>query len=303
MFVFISFLFLHSRLNQEMGLSKLLKIRQWHCLSLIALYCLYSYVYTSRSQHYAIALVAIFKNEEQTLSNWITHHLQQGFDHIFLIDNNSSDRSALIVKLFEQSGKVSYSYAPRQHQQMPHVINLIQRLNLKYKADWIAVCDLDEFFYGTSKKFSTSLRENFYAFDVVYVPWRMFGSSGLVEHPKDVRLENTFRRPEIDETTKYVFRPANVDISKLTIHKVQYPTKWKHLVTTDFDGKYIRMNHYRLQSLEYFKKVKMIRGDVSFSTSDSIRTMEYFNAWNSNMTAEDTFLKEIVLHPPQNYYI
>ena len=108
--------------------------------------------------------------------------------------------------------------------QVPHVVRIIEEENLKRHAEWLAICDLDEFFYGVQTKFSTTLRLHFTDYDVVYVPWRMFGTSGMIEQPEDVRLNNTLRKPDIDTTTKFVIRPANVDISKISLHLVQYPT-------------------------------------------------------------------------------
>ena len=33
----------------------------------------------------------MFKQEEEVLCEWVHHHLDQGVDHFYLIDNNSTD--------------------------------------------------------------------------------------------------------------------------------------------------------------------------------------------------------------------
>lgn len=42
---------------------------------------------------YFLSLLAIFKNEETSLSLWIEHYCWMGVDHFYLIDNGSTDNS------------------------------------------------------------------------------------------------------------------------------------------------------------------------------------------------------------------
>ena len=36
-------------------------------------------------------LITMFKNERHIINEWLDHHISVGFDHIYLIDNMSSD--------------------------------------------------------------------------------------------------------------------------------------------------------------------------------------------------------------------
>lgn len=56
----------------------------------------------------------------------------------------------------------------------------------------------------------------------------------------------------------------------------------------------IRLNHYRIQSFEYFKNVKMTRGDVSVQTNENIRDLKYFEHYTKVATIKDDLLKQIV---------
>lgn len=65
------------------------------------------------------------------------------------------------------------------------------------------------------------------------------------------------------------------------------------------DNKKIRLNHYSIQSLEYFKNVKMTRGDVSTLENESIRDITYFEHYEKISTIKDDTLKQII---EQNIY-
>jgi len=56
----------------------------------------------------------------------------------------------------------------------------------------------------------------------------------------------------------------------------------------------IRLNHYPIQSLDFFTKVKMTRGDATSTVVDNIRDMNYFNNYNDNMTYKDTDLADLI---------
>ena len=40
---------------------------------------------------YNLVVLAIFKNESHIINEWITHHLNQGVEHFYMIDNGSND--------------------------------------------------------------------------------------------------------------------------------------------------------------------------------------------------------------------
>ena len=44
----------------------------------------------------------------------------------------------------------------------------------------------------------------------------------------------------------------------------------------------LHLNHYAIQSLEWFMRVKATRGDASNITSDGIRTKKYFDRYDLN---------------------
>ena len=52
----------------------------------------------------------------------------------------------------------------------------------------------------------------------------------------------------------------------------------------------LQLNHYQIQSKEYFEKIKMVRGDVSNKSWDSMRTWKYFEE-NDKLNSDVTDLE------------
>ena len=55
---------------------------------------------------------------------------------------------------------------------------------------------------------------------------------------------------------------------------------------------HIRLNHYFLQSLDFFNTVKAVRGDATSAAADGVRNSAYFERMNMNQTFDDTLLQK-----------
>jgi Glycosyltransferase family 92 len=237
-----------------------------------------------------LSLLAIFKNETLNLRVWIEHYLWQGVEKFYLIDNGSTDDPLSILQPHIESGKVVYIYLPEKHKQREHYVKVIEEENLKDNTEWLIICDLDEFFYGCPDTLY-NLLDNYKDYDIIYSNWRLFGSDGCIDHPEDIRKSNLHRDSNLSSLTKFILRPNRIvswDI-QLTIHEVL--GLGNYIIENDK----IHLNHYVTQSLEYFTKVKMTRGDVERSEHDSIRDMEYFRKHEDNKNVKDTTLFDMTI--------
>jgi hypothetical protein len=125
----------------------------------------------------------------------------------------------------------------------------------------------------------------------------MFGSDGHDTHPEDIRRDITFREKDLWRETKYIFKPQIIDnSSKIWIHSlIDIEVK-----RTRVANMLIQLNHYPIQSLEFFQKVKMTRGDVASHCFDNVRDLTYFNRYDSSEYC-DEILKNLVINPPDDY--
>jgi hypothetical protein len=232
--------------------------------------------------------MAQFKNETMGIKLWIDHYIKQGVEKFYLIDNNSNDNPLGILQPYIDQGKVKYFYLPEKYRQEQHYKQIFDSENLASKTKWLIVCDLDEFYYGYPKKLSRTLDE-FDDYDIIYSNWRMFGSDGLRYQPENILKSIVYRSPDIDTyDTKYIFKPNKLkNVNDIGIHNISNMDK----VIKENDK--IRLNHYPIQSWEYFEKVKMTRGDGVSDIWENARTPEYFLKFAQNRTFEDTVLSDM----------
>jgi hypothetical protein len=243
------------------------------------------------------SIMAIFKNETLNLKVWLDHYLWQGVDHFYLIDNGSTDDPLTILKEYIDNGLVTYYYREEKHQQPQHYRYVFDYEKLKEKTKWLCICDLDEFFFGTKRKLIDVLENNFDKFDVIYTHSFFYGDDGLIDHPKDIRTSIVHRQADLENGIKYIFKPSIIsDSSEIWIHWLVYPGTLQKKVMqneTSTDTEF-RLNHYPIQSLEYFTNVKMTRGDVSVIENENIRTIDYFNSYANISIIKDDILKVII---------
>lgn len=251
---------------------------------------------------YYLSVLAQFKNETLNLKIWLDHHLSQGVQHFFLIDNGSTDNPLRILNPYIQKGIVSYFFRPEKYSQIKNYREIFAK-KIWFKSYWLAVIDLDEFLYGLDKRLSKKLRSLHY-YNVIYCNWFVYGTSGCIEQPSDIRISNVHRMPNMDPVnTKYIVKTfAITHPSQIWIHWLFNP----HSEVPIKSGKrirvanqLIRLNHYVCQSEEFFKKVKSVRGDATHAGTKWTR--EFFDAHNNAATLVDETLKNIVLTPPDFY--
>ena len=235
-----------------------------------------------------LSLLAQMKNETMNLKVWIDHYLWQGVQKIYLIDNGSTDKPLNILQPYIDNGTVFYINLPEKHKQEEHYKQIIKDQDLLNKTEWLIICDLDEFFYGYPNKLSETIDE-YKDYDIIISNWRMFGTDGHIKHPTDIRKSIVWRVPTLNENTKYIFKADKLqNIDNLSLHKINNMNN--KIIVNDK----IRLNHYPIQSLDFFTKVKMTRGDATSIVVDNIRDMNYFNKYNENMTYKDTDLADLI---------
>ena len=265
-------------------------------------------------QQYYLSIVAIFKNESWILKEWIEHYLNQGVDHFFLIDNGSTDNYITILQPYIDNKQVSLVKDPKRFSQKGHYNKYI--LPIKNISEWFLVCDLDEFVYArkmfkTIPEYLKSLHETV---GNVLIPWKNFGSSGHIQHPNDGVVKNfTKRQHYLKLTQNYV---KTIVRSKFLINfEVHVQQCDKRFIRIRSDNKiidnklstsllkidenilnnlFLHINHYQIQSAEFFEKIKMTRGDVSTEKKNNLRDMNYFKKYDKNTNKfVDTELKDI----------
>jgi hypothetical protein len=236
---------------------------------------------------HTLSLLAQFKNETMTMKTWLDHYINQGVDKFYLIDNASDDNPLEILQPYIDSGIVKYFYKPEKHVQTENYRKIIESEGLKDKTKWLIICDLDEFYYGVGQRLKDTM-DSYSEYDIIYSNWRMFGTDGNIKHPSNIIKSIVWRTPEISQPTKYIVKPSKIiNLEDVEVHRVN------NIDNIKYENDNIRLNHYPLQSLEFYQKVKMTRGDVASQGYENIRDMDYFNKYNDNMTFKDDVLANL----------
>jgi hypothetical protein len=157
------------------------------------------------------------------------------------------------------------------------------------------MADSDEFWYVKNSTIKDTLPK-YEKYNVIMSLWRNFGTDGHIEHPKDIRKAIVHRKEELGVDNgkrgeKCIFQSKNVNAQQISVHVIDGETNI-------FKASNIFiLNHYPIQSEEYFKNVKMVRKSAfhaTHSTTNIRHTMKYFEFFNSNTNVLDTDLKDMI---------
>jgi hypothetical protein len=236
-----------------------------------------------------LALIAMFKNEAHIMKEWIEHYIKEGVEKFYMIDNGSTDNYMTIIAPYIKKKYVIVIKDRKRYAQMELYNKYF--LNIAKKTKWCIVCDLDEFIYSRNGYNRIIDYLNSVPNDVsnVLIPWKLFGSNGYIKQPSSVIKSFTKRQnANIDSIEiKPIFRGRslkkigvhNSEIDGRTINSANDPIENKYSSDTSEDilkRSNLHLNHYAIQSYNWFKSVKMTRGDACSSQSDRSRNDEYF---------------------------
>ena len=247
----------------------------------------------SGAQPATLGVLGIMKNEAFNIDEWVQHYLSVGAGKIFLIDNGSTDDTVRKAQNWVARGVVELVEYPERYRQRQHYWTAFKQLKIAQKCQWLVVADLDEFWFCPSGQLMSEQLKEFRDIDVIYGNWRMFGSNGHITHPASLRQGFTLREPHLHthRYRKYICRTKVVkNQHSLGIHAVTGARSER----TVSDNELFHLNHYPIQSLEYFQKVKMTRGDATKSSNNLVRNMAYFQHYDADCSQEDRLLADLV---------
>lgn len=257
--------------------------------TLIILFCVFIYyilenrnIVTPKPKYF-LGLGAIFKNESHILKEWIEHYIDEEVDHIYLVNDHSTDDYMEILEPYINSGFVTLYHVPNESktQQIWSISNIFSEKSKDY--EWFMHLDLDEFMTSRDKMtIRRKLKDYFDGYNYIYVPWLMFGSNDLKENPKSAITSYT-RRMEFkyqSDLNKYdnTLGKTIYRTNKIDVHSPNYPVIFnsvysnlipkitpklviKNISEESLINYHLVINHYRLQSREFWK-TKINRGDA-----------------------------------------
>lgn len=244
---------------------------------------------------YKLVVVAIFKNEAGAMKEWLQHYVNQGVEYFYMINNGSTDNwepetEGFPVTIYTDNEKAK---------QVQHYNNYCLE-KVKENAEWVMVVDLDEFMYArngfkTIPEYLDTLGEDV---NQIQVRWKMFGSNGHIKQPKSIIKGFTKRHEDLNiPLCKSIVRVSSLDKFDCHWHHINTPflrnsvsimlPKEEYNSEKELNKQPLHLNHYCIQSWDFYKNNKMPRGDVSSAPnpkSGEIRkgTPEFFKKYDWN---------------------
>ena len=267
------------------------------------------------SRHW-LCVYSQFKNEKHVLLEWIHHYFQEGADHIFLVDNESDD--GFDSSMIQHIPHVTLFQTRVRHRQSD-IARFIFQHSIKERYTWAIHLDMDEFLYSRRypclsdflrvQSVENPLRK------ALVIPWKSFGSNGHKTQPPNVvdhfLLRDTdFPQAENANLVKTLFQPRYYTLQAHTVVAPSNKKEWEsfphvlmeglaepfrknyrmwHLFdekTLDLDSADLHLNHYQIQSLDFWTRVKMKRGDAEHSGWDHIRNTDYLDKRDKNLVPD-----------------
>lgn len=207
-----------------------------------------------------ILAILTVRNEGAFLLEWLAHHRACGFTDFLVISNDCQDGTDLMLDRLQDLGNVVHLRNDGPHDRGPQwsALKLANGHDLRHRADWIAVLDIDEFVNihagdHTIGALLSALPEA----DAITLTWRLFGNAGIrdfVDRP--VREQFTRAAPAVmgwpwrAAMFKTLFRNDGT-YARLGVHRPRGPDKARLDGFRWFDGSGRRLGGAFLRARVY----------------------------------------------------
>lgn len=195
---------------------------------------------------YNLSVCLCIKNEAKYMEEFVNHYINQGVDHFYIINNNSTDNIEEVVAQTVHKDKITLINDNRNmniltsnssaagHKQLldENLYDLIKR-----ETKWAIIIDADEFMYGkngdTIKSYLSTIDEDI---GCIYVIWNIINPNKINDElQRDFSIKTNVKRLNYDlfytlsgniknanDFGKSIVRTSMLmDNSKIWLHKIQ----------------------------------------------------------------------------------
>jgi hypothetical protein len=177
---------------------------------------------------YYLSIVVCFRDESVFLAEWIDFHLGAGVEHFYFYDNFSADNYSTVLQPYIDRKIVTLISWPVVSGQKSAYSDAVNRF--KKQSRWMAFIDMDEFLLSPLDQDVRRILQDYEQYSAVAVNWVNYGSSGLIESPKQpvtyayllrgeldvvVPYPNLLKSPRSDPALLQNYRPLNTHIKTI----------------------------------------------------------------------------------------
>ncbi len=243
-----------------------------------------------------LGCVAIVRNEERHIAEWLVWQFLVGFDSVILFDNASTDATAAIARALSPRLDVRVFDYPNSQPDFQVAAYRLAVNAGRAEFAWLAFFDTDEFLCldpGLSLRARLAARPE----AAIAIPWAMFGAAGHREVPPGLIIEAFTRRAPDDfppnRHIKSIVRPARVrdclnphafTVDGAYVDLCGQPVTWQYFPGyLDAPPRYAggRLHHYFTRSWAHWQ-ARLARGHPAI-----IRTEAEFHENDRNEIADE----------------
>ncbi len=211
---------------------------------------------------------------------WLAFHMLVGFNRFYIYSHKCSDGMTGILQKLAQHYPI---YPHELHMDdRPQLVAYQHSVNSYLPSvDWMAFIDGDEFLFPTSQP---SMAEALAPFETLKISamaayWKCYGSNGHVSDPGGLLVENFPRHSsadfQVNRHVKSIVRGRQtVALHGAHLFQTEHGTfdeqlrPISHGLMSELEPSYnvFRINHYAVQSYEFFKNVKQNMGAADLNS-------------------------------------
>ena len=270
--------------------------------------------YTEKYKLYKLCIMAIFKNEEDYMEEWLIHHINQGISHFYLYSNDPNMHNYSYLNNYKQYITLipwlNHKNDENGTIQKKAYTHCIHNYNKEFR--YIMMLDLDEFMISLdkNKKVIDVINDLEYKnsqFKAIKVPRFDFGSNGNITKPSDNVMNVYKKREKICSSYKTIANVGYIDLNDkfYYVHDFTYNDKKGHVYNNYFKYKGIIpigcenntvneiplvINHYYVKSYdEYMKRCNLWK-------DGGVNNINYRQNCEKSFHEKDKTRNEIVYH-------
>lgn len=261
-------------------------------LSFFICFSLISKEHTLNQKH-ELAVCNIFQDNAPYFNEWIEFHLANGVEHFYLYDNLSKDDWKSCLEPYQKAGIVDVVDWPYEWIQPVDWCNIQCGAYLdcisknKNTCKWIAFIDTDEFLFSPTGENLRSVLSQYVQYPAVSVNWVIYGTSHVKKIlPHEKMLDKLVWRGPLDNLgNNHVKTIAQPEFVAHCINQHNFIYTHSHSVTENFDRidgyfsgfvsvKILRINHYWLRDLHFFKETFSLRKKRKGKTDEELEVIK-----------------------------
>ena len=240
---------------------------------------------------YNLAVMAMMKNEEPYLKEWLDYHLLAGVNHFYIYDNESNDTTKKVLQPYIDADIVTYTPFPGKDNQLLAYNDALQRF--KFESRYMAFIDVDEFMFpkahlSLTKFINDIAKKNPSAggFEIRFMSSSSNSNAGINYSDILGMINGYATAPK--KNIKSIINPRMANY----FQSLQSPIYYDGIYATEISSEQIVLKHYKVEprgeyELKNQRFLEVLRGIniQSISYDDKIQSPAQNNLFDESLLA------------------